>query len=71
MERKDSAAPEEEEEEERPALVNGLAGEILIAVLLQTSSTSMSTGSRLMAQMAQTTFFLLNIKHFIGKVMLM
>lgn len=28
MERKDSTAPEEEEEEERPALVNGLAGEM-------------------------------------------
>lgn len=31
MERKDSAAPEEEEEEERPALVNGLTGEVVAA----------------------------------------
>lgn len=47
MERTDSAAPEEEEEEERPALVNGLTGEIIIAFLLAASNTSEPPGSRL------------------------
>lgn len=36
MERKDSAAPEEEDEEERPALVNGLTGEIVVAAIFST-----------------------------------
>lgn len=34
MERKDSVAPEEDEEEERPALVNGLTGEIVVVAVV-------------------------------------
>lgn len=35
MERKDSAAPEEEDDEDRPALVNGLTGEMLLLISVQ------------------------------------